>query len=181
MGSVDKGLQPFRGGPLVAHVLSRMRPQVGAILINANRNGDRYRSFGHPVVADTIAGHPGPLAGILAGLEACSTDFLVAVPCDAPFVPTDLVARLSDAFVDDTVDVAMAATAAHAHPVFCLMRRTVRPAVAAALGRGERGVRGWIETQRGRAVSFDDEAAFSNLNTVDELRALEREASGPSR
>ena len=181
MGSVDKGLQPFRGEALVAHGLRRMRPQVGPIVINANRNADRYRSFGHPVVPDPMAGHPGPLAGILAGLEACTTEFLVAVPCDAPFVPTDLVARLSEAFVDDAIDVAMARTAVQAHPVFCLMRRTVRSGVVAALERGERRVRGWIEAQRGRAVSFDDEAAFSNLNTLDELRAHEREAPDPSR
>ena len=180
MGSVDKGLQPFRGEPLVVHVLRRMRPQVGPILINANRNAERYRSFGHPVFPDTTPGHAGPLAGILAGLEMCATEFLVAVPCDAPFVPTDLVARLSEALVDDAVTVAMAATATQVHPVFCLMRRTVRPDMAAALARGERRMRGWIEAQRGRAVSFDDEAAFSNLNTLDELQALEREAPGPA-
>ena len=175
MGSVDKGLQPFRGEPLVEHVLRRVRPQVGSIVISANRNADRYRSFGHPVVPDAIAGHAGPLAGILAGLETCTSEFLVTVPCDAPFVPADLARRLSEAFVDDTVDVAMAETTTQSHPVFCMMRRTVRPDLVAALGRGERRVRGWIEAQRGRAVSFDDEAAFSNLNTIDELRALERE------
>ncbi len=172
MGSVDKGLQPFDGRPLIASVIDRIDPQVGTVLINANRHLACYAGFGRPVIADRVAGQPGPLAGLHAGLAACETDYLVAVPCDAPFLPLDLVALLS-ASLDDGVDVAVAQTAARLHPVFCLMRRSVVDDLAAYLAADGRAVHRWIERLRYRAVSFDDERAFVNLNTIAELRANE--------
>ena len=172
MGSVDKGLQPFDGEPLVARVLRGMAPQVGTILISANRNRARYEATGHAVVADLIGDGAGPLAGLHAGLAACTTEFLVAVPCDAPFVPPDLVARLAAA-VDDDIDLAVVRTGAHLHPVFCLMRRSLVDDLAAYLAADGRAVHRWIERVRHRAVSFDDEQAFLNLNTLVELRAAE--------
>src|SRR5436190_18864368 len=89
MGGVDKGLQPFRGKPMVAHVLERLAPQVGEVLINANRNPDAYERFGHRVIADEIAGFAGPLAGFERGLAHAAGDFVVTVPCDSPLLPTD--------------------------------------------------------------------------------------------
>ena len=176
MGAVDKGLEVFRGEPLVAHVLERMRPQVGRLIISANRHRGRYAAFGHPVVADAIADDIGPLAGLHAGLTACNTDFLVAVPCDAPFLPQHLVARLTQPFADPLTVVSMAATADGAHPVCCLMRRDVVDALAAFIAGGGRSVGAWIATLDGRAVSFDDERSFRNLNTRDELRDAEHDA-----
>jgi molybdopterin-guanine dinucleotide biosynthesis protein A len=172
MGSVDKGLQPLDGEPLVAHVLRRFVPQVGTIAISANRNVVQYAAYGHAVVADVVEDFAGPLAGLHAGLVACGTEFLCAVPCDAPFLPHDLVANLSGAMQDD-VDAVVAEAGARRHPVFCLMRRTVVDDLAAWLASGGRAVHRWIERLPHRAVSFDDEQAFVNLNTLDELRALE--------
>ena len=172
MGSVDKGLQPFDGEPLIAQVLRRLAPQVGTIVISANRHHAEYAAYGHRVVEDLVAEFAGPLAGLHAGLAACRTEFLCSVPCDAPFVPLDLVARLSAAMEDDVVAV-VAEVGAQRHPVFCLMRTTVVDDLATWLATGGRAVHRWIERLPHRAVSFDDERAFVNLNTLDELRAIE--------
>ena len=97
MGGLDKGLQPFQGKPLVRHVLQRLAPQVGAIMVNANRNLGDYAALGVPVWPDELADYPGPLAGLAAGLAHCHTPYLASVPCDSPHFPTDLVARLAQA------------------------------------------------------------------------------------
>src|SRR5919197_5324771 len=94
MGGVDKGLQLLHGRPMIAHVLARLAPQVDEIVINANQNLERYAAFGHRVVSDRISGFAGPLAGLHAGLEAISQPLALTVPCDSPFLPSDLVARL---------------------------------------------------------------------------------------
>ena len=179
MGSVDKGLQPFDGEPLIARVLRRIAPQAGTILISANRNRARYEETGGVVIADLVADQPGPLAGLHAGLAACRTEFLVAVPCDAPFLPLDLVARLAQA-IDDDVDLAVVRSGAQLHPVFCLMRRSVVDDLAGYLAADGRAVHRWIGQVRHRAVSFDDENAFVNLNTLAELQAAEGQRSGES-
>ena len=95
MGGVDKGLQPLRGKPMVEWVIERLAPQVDEIIINANQNIESYESFGHRVVPDEIGGFAGPLAGLHAGLKAAAHPLVVTVPCDSPFLPPDLVSRLS--------------------------------------------------------------------------------------
>jgi molybdopterin-guanine dinucleotide biosynthesis protein A len=100
MGGVDKGLQPHRGMPLAMHALLRLAPQVGEVMINANRNLSAYESMGAAVWPDALPDHPGPLAGFLAGLEHCPTPYLTTVPCDSPLFPTDLVARLGERLDD---------------------------------------------------------------------------------
>ena len=174
MGGVDKGLQLFDGRPLAAHAIDRLRPQVSTIVVSANRGLDAYTAFGWPVVTDRIASDAGPLAGLHAGLVACGTAYLAVVPCDAPRFPHDLVERLTTAFTDGDIDIAVARTGARAHPVFCLMRTSVAADLAAFVDSGGRRVATWLEGRRTREVSFDDEGAFDNLNTFDELRAAER-------
>ncbi|HMX17345.1 MAG TPA: molybdenum cofactor guanylyltransferase, partial [Rhodocyclaceae bacterium] len=97
MGGADKGLLDYAGRALVAAAIERLRPQVGTLMVNANRNGEAYAAFGFPVLADAVAGFAGPLAGLQAGLAACTTPLLVTVPCDSPDAPRDLVARLGAA------------------------------------------------------------------------------------
>lgn len=182
MGSVDKGLQSFHGEPLVAHVVRRLGPQVGTLIVSANRNADRYAAFGASVVADVTDERAGPLAGLQAALRSCRTGYLVCVPCDAPFLPTTLVETLASAFVDsavgpagsNAVDLTFAETDVRSHPVFCLMRTTIAPSLDVYLASGERAVHGWLATLRARAVSFADETAFRNLNTLDDLRDAAR-------
>jgi molybdopterin-guanine dinucleotide biosynthesis protein A len=172
MGSVDKGLVPLGGAPMVAHVLARLSPQVGALLINANQNRERYEAFGHPVVPDDVGGFAGPLAGLHAGMTRAVTPYVVTVPCDSPFLPEDLVARLGERLVRDRAQLAVAYTGAQPHPVFALVDRGVRDHLAAYLGGGGRKIDAWYATLAVAAVPFDDEeAAFRNINTMDELAA----------
>jgi molybdopterin-guanine dinucleotide biosynthesis protein A len=172
MGGIDKGLVELDGMPMVAHVLARLTPQVESVLINANQNPERYAAFGYPVVADAVGGFAGPLAGLHAGMTAAKTPFVVTVPCDSPFLPLDLVARLATALTRDGAQLAVARTFDQPHPVFALVRRDVLPHLASFLHGGGRKIDAWYATLRSTFVPFDDcEAAFRNINTADELAA----------
>lgn len=181
MGGVDKGLQNHQGMPLALHALLRLQPQVGALMINANRNLSAYESMGVPVWPDAMAGgaesFPGPLAGFLAGLERCETPYLVTVPCDTPNFPTDLVARLAQALAAEDAEVAIAATREagelRLQPVFCLMRAELMESLVAFTASGRRKIDRWTGQHRCATVEFDDADAFFNANTPDELRRLQ--------
>jgi molybdopterin-guanine dinucleotide biosynthesis protein A len=176
MGGVDKGLQNHHGMPLALHALLRLQPQVGAMLINANRNLGAYESMGVPVWPDALPDYPGPLAGMLAGLERCTTPYLVTVPCDTPNFPDDLVERLANALEGDE-DIAMVATREGSElvrqPVFLLMKATLLESLIAYLHAGERKIDPWTAQQRRVLVEFEDPAAFFNANTLEELRQLQ--------
>ena len=172
MGGIDKGLVELDGRPMVAHVLARLAPQVGAVLINANQNGDRYAQFGYPVIADAVGGFAGPLAGLHAGMSDAKTPLVVTVPCDSPFLPMDLVARLATAIARDDAQLAVAQTLGQPHPVFALVRRDVLPHLASFLHDGGRKIDAWYASLRVALVPFDDvEDAFRNINTAAELAA----------
>jgi molybdopterin-guanine dinucleotide biosynthesis protein A len=172
MGGVDKGLVDLDGTPMIAHVLARLVPQVGDVLINANQNLDRYRAFGYPVVPDAVGGFAGPLAGLHAGMTRASRDFVVTVPCDSPFLPRDLVLRLRAKLDEKGAQLAVAKTFDQPHPVFALVRRDLLPNLAAFLASGGRKIDAWYTAFRVVEVAFDDEAhAFRNINTADELAA----------
>lgn len=174
MGSVDKGLQPFKGTPMVAHVLARFQPQVDEILINANRSIDEYSAFGYRVIADAIDGFAGPLAGLHIGMTHASHPLVATVPCDSPFLPLDLIARLSNAMQKSNADLAVAKTFNQPHPVFCLVKTNLAPHLEAFLQSGQRKIDKWYATLNVVEVAFDDEeAAFSNINTVEELKSFE--------
>ena len=168
MGGVDKGLQPLHGEPMIAAVLARLAPQVSEILINANQNLDAYARFGHRVVPDAIGGFAGPLAGLHAGLGAATHELVVTAPCDSPFLPLDLVSRLTRALENN--DVAVAKTGEQPQPVFSLVRVSVLDHLAKFLATGGRKIDGWYATLKVAEVPFDDEAdAFRNINTREEL------------
>ena len=177
MGGVDKGLQPYQGMPLAMHALMRLAPQVGEMMINANRNLAADESMGVPVWPDLVADHPGPLAGWLAGLERCETRYMLTVPCDTPGFPADLVARLSEALAREGAEIAMAATLedgrVQVQPVFCLVDAMLLESLAAYLKSGERKIDRWTAQHRCATVVFDDADAFFNANTLAELQALE--------
>lgn len=174
MGSVDKGLQQLRGRSMIEWVIERLRPQVSTIVVNANQNHEAYASFGYPVIPDRVGGFAGPLAGLHAGLAVAATPLLVTVPCDSPFLPLDLVARLAAERERADADLAVAKTFAQPHPVFSLVRTAVLPHLSAFLDAGGRKIDAWYASLRVIEVQFDDEAdAFSNINTRDELNAFE--------
>lgn len=182
MGSVDKGLQAFRGKPMVQHAIDRLSPQVASIMINANQNLDVYKDFGIQVFSDEIEGFAGPLAGLQTGLMHCASPLLVTVPCDSPFFPLDLVARLQTALISQDADIAVAATGSgeqmQPHPVFCLVKTSLLPHLTDFLQSGQRKIDKWYASLRLATVHFEDEAAFSNINTKDELRGWEEKLSG---
>jgi molybdopterin-guanine dinucleotide biosynthesis protein A len=173
MGGRDKGLQPFRGRPMAAWAIERLAPQVDALLINANQNLDQYAAFGYPVVPDRIAGFAGPLAGLHTGLTACETPLLVTAPCDSPFLPADLVARLRASLEAAGADLAVAKTGNQPHPVFSLVRREVLDGLTVFLEAGGRKVDAWYAALKTVEVPFADERAFANINTLEELNELE--------
>jgi molybdopterin-guanine dinucleotide biosynthesis protein A len=178
MGGVDKGLQAHLGMPLAMHALLRLSPQVGEVMINANRNLAAYESMGAPVWPDALPDYPGPLAGFLAGLEHCATPYLATVPCDSPHFPADLVARLAERLDAAAAEIAIAATREDGElrlqPVFCLMKATVLESLVTFTAGGQRKIDAWTATLRHVAVEFDDARAFVNANTVAELRGLQR-------
>ncbi|PLZ02479.1 molybdenum cofactor guanylyltransferase MobA [Burkholderia sp. WAC0059] len=183
MGGLDKGLQTLRGKPLAVHVVERLAPQVGALLISANRHRDEYATLGTPwratVVGDSLPDYPGPLAGLLAGLQAARTDWLLTAPCDSPWLPADLAARLAAALDDQPADIATVRTRAadgqpSLHPVFALLRTSLAADLAASLAAGERKVRAWYARHRATEVDFADERAFYNINSLQELAGFER-------
>ncbi|MDP2808725.1 MAG: molybdenum cofactor guanylyltransferase [Rhodocyclaceae bacterium] len=199
MGGVDKGLQSLNGRPLVQWVLERLVPQVGTVLISANQNLTRYAEFGYPVLPDRIPdfagprrgvpgmqstgprrGVPGmqsagPLAGLHAALSHATSPLLASVPCDSPFLPTDLVQRLRAALAAENAELAVARTGDRVHRAFCLTRRGILPKLDAFLASGERKVGLFHASLKVAEVAFDDEAdAFSNINTQEELAHCEK-------
>ncbi|WP_073214664.1 molybdenum cofactor guanylyltransferase MobA [Massilia sp. CF038] len=184
MGHVDKGLQPFRGEPMVAHAMRKLAAQTGSLAINANQNPDQYAQFGVPVWADDLQGFEGPLAGLETGLRRCATPLLVTAPCDSPFLPDDLVQRLHQAMTGQGADLALAETLepdddgaarVQPHPVFALMRTSVLPHLSAYLAEGGRRMDGWYPRIKVARVRFADADAFRNINTLRELQQFEQD------
>ncbi len=173
MGGVDKGLVHFRGHPMAKMVIERFAPQVDELLINANRNADTYASFGYRVIPDALPGFAGPLAGLQAGLMAATHELVASVPCDSPFLPDDLIARLQSALLAKNAQLAVAVAEGRAQPVFCLCRRDVLSQLTRFLQHGGRKMHAWHGSLNVVEVNFDHVAeAFSNINTSQELDAV---------
>jgi molybdopterin-guanine dinucleotide biosynthesis protein A len=182
MGGVDKGLQTHRGMPMAMATLLRLQQQVGHVMINANRNLAAYEAMGVPVWPDADPDYPGPLAGMLAGLEHCETPWLLTVPCDTPNFPEDLAARLAQAAAEQDAEIAMAATrevdekgdrSVQVQPVFCLIHAQLMESLVAFMKSGQRKIDRWTAQHRCATVVFDDADAFFNANTLEELQRLQ--------
>lgn len=179
MGGVDKGLQKFANAPLALHALLRISGQVGHVMINANRNLAVYESFGVPIVLDQQPDYAGPLAGMHAALIETHMPYLVTVPCDVPYFPTDLVAKLAEPFAKNPeLMLSMASTLGRTQPVFCMMSNLVLPSLEEFLRKGGRKIDIWSAELPHEIVEFPDESAFHNVNTLEELKALERQHHG---
>jgi molybdopterin-guanine dinucleotide biosynthesis protein A len=178
MDNADKGLQLLRGRPLIGWVLQRLAPQVDEVLINTNRNRTVYAAFGPRIIEDRVGGSAGPLAGLHSGLSEARHELVANVPCDTPFLPEDLIPRLLAPLANASVDLSVAKTGTQAHPVICVARRRLLPHLAAFLDTGGRKVEAWYSTLNIAEVAFDDQpGAFSNINTLEELRAAEHGAA----
>ncbi len=183
MGGGDKCLRDLGGRPILAHILDRARPQVAALVLNANGDPARFASFGLPVIADTVEGYAGPLAGVLAGLDwaaanAPAAKWVASFASDAPFFPKDLVARLHAAVDGEQADLACAASGGQSHPVFGLWRVDLREALRDAMVREKiYKVDRW--TARYRLATVEYQAVpvdpFFNANRPDDLDAARRQ------
>ena len=182
MGGADKGLESHHGVPMAMHALLRLAPQVGRVMINANRNLGAYESMGVPVWPDSLPDYAGPLAGFLTGLEHCETPYLVTVPCDSPLFPADLVQRLAQALAAADAEIAMAATREgtttqqrlQVQPVFCLIKTELLESLVRFTQSGQRKIDKWTALHRCVEVRFDDPQAFANANTPAELQQLQQ-------
>ena len=174
MSGVDKGMVQLQQKPLIAHIIARLRPQVDEILINANREIAQYEAFGLPVLKDENEEFIGPLAGFSLGLQHTKHKYVLTVPCDSPLLPLDLVERLLNGMTEALADIAVASGDGDTHPVFCLMKKSVLPSLTTFLEQGERKVSAWQKSQKYVEVDFSDNSdGFINLNTFDDLKALE--------
>jgi molybdopterin-guanine dinucleotide biosynthesis protein A len=177
MGGADKGLIEFLGRPMIEHVAERLKPQVGEILINANRELQHYANLGYPVIEDEIGGFAGPLAGLHKAMQVATHPYVLTVPCDSPLLPHNLVARLMNGLIERDADLAVAKTGMQAHPVFCLCRKALLPNLEAFLKDGGRKIDLWYSTLEVAEVQFSDNVkAFANVNTPEELVWLEQAA-----
>jgi molybdopterin-guanine dinucleotide biosynthesis protein A len=182
MGGGDKGLLPLGGATLLSSVVTRLEPQVAGLALNANGDAARFDALGLPVIADSIDGFAGPLAGVLAGLDwaaAQGAETVVTAAADTPFFPCDLVPRLLLAAEGMTHPLALAATpdpkrGTARHPTFGLWPVALRDDMRAALKGGLRKVVLWTQQHDARDALFPDEDAFFNVNTPEDLARAER-------
>jgi molybdopterin-guanine dinucleotide biosynthesis protein A len=165
MGGRDKGLVEYQGKPLVDHVIQRLVPQVDELLISANRNLDEYGQRGYRIVVDTLPGFQGPLAGLLAGLQAASHEWVLTVPCDMPQLPEDLAVRLMAA--RHGYSIVVAEDGSRLHPAVMLIHKRLADKLADYLQSGMRSVHGFQESA-GFATARFGPADMANLNTLDE-------------
>ena len=179
MGGGDKALRLLGGISLLERVVERLRPQVDALVLNANGDPARFANFALPVAADTVPGFVGPLAGVLAGLDWAASHrpdcpYVVSVATDAPFLPIDLVARLAEALDEAGADLACAASGGRSHPVFGLwpvrLRDDLRRAV---VDQGIHKVDLWTARHQLTTVSFPVQPVdpFFNANRPEDLEA----------
>lgn len=175
MGGTDKGLIPFHGKPMIAHVIATLSARVGHIYINANRNLDRYREFGHPLISDATPTFEGPLAGFLAAMETVDSELVLLTPCDSPLISTQLIDRLIGAKQRSGAEIAVAHDGRRLQPVYALLSVSLADSLRAFLARGERKIDRWYPLHDMVEVDCSDlTEAFININTPEELRNLEQ-------
>ena len=177
MGGEDKGLIEVAGKPMVAHTIGALRGQAAEVVVNANRNAGAYSAItGCRVIADTVGGFAGPLAGMASALDASATRLLLTAPCDSPLVAPDLGPRLHAALARDRAEIAVAHDGERMQPVFALLTCGVLPHLLAFLGTGERKIDTWYATRHTVSADFSDNLdMFLNVNTPQERDRLEQQ------
>ena len=184
MGGGDKGMLLLGGQRLIDRVIARLSRQCGPMAVNANGDPARFAALGLPVLADSVEGLPGPLAGVLAGLDwaaALGASHIVTAAADTPFPPVDLVARLQDAAREDGTPIALAATrddegCLRRHPTFGLWPVALREDLRAALSKGMRKVVLWTDRHGAACAEFEADGLdpFFNVNTPEDMAQAQR-------
>jgi molybdenum cofactor guanylyltransferase len=179
MGGEDKGLITLQGKPMIDYIIAALEPQVDNIIINANRNPERYGTYGLPVVADMLGDYFGPLVGMATGMQATGKPFIVTVPCDSPFIPDFLVETLYRTLHDKQAEISVAHDGARMQPVFALLRCELLPGLLAYLEAGGRKIDTWYSQQHTALADFSGSPdTFMNLNTPEDKLALENRIAG---
>ena len=174
MNGQDKGLITLHGRPMVDYIIEALQPQVGSILVNANRNTEQYAAFGLPVIADMLGDYFGPLVGMASGMDATATPFIVTTPCDSPIIPDNLVETLYRALQENKADISVAHDGERMQPVFALLRRSLLASLLDYLNEGGRKIDTWFSRQPLALADFSGSAdTFLNLNTPEDKQLLE--------
>jgi molybdenum cofactor guanylyltransferase len=174
MQGQDKGLIELNGRPMIEYIIDALKPQVDHILINANRNIETYQRYGFPVVKDIMGDYFGPLVGMASGLQACTSDRVLTVPCDSPFVPPVLAARLNSTLIEHQADISVANDSERMQPVFAVIRRELLDSLLAYLDAGGRKIDTWYAEHNMALADFSDwPDAFININTLDDKVLVE--------
>ena len=175
MNGQDKGLIVFRGKSMVEHIAQALSPQCDGLFINANRNIGEYEKLGYPVISDQLTGFQGPLSGMFSGLQHVPTQWLITAPCDGPFMVADYVQKMHHAVTKNQSDIAIASCHDRAQPVYTLINRSLSTSLQTFLASGQRKIDRWYVQHKHTIVDFSDTPQmFENINTPEQLQALER-------
>jgi molybdenum cofactor guanylyltransferase len=176
MGGTDKGLILLNGKPMIEHVIAALRTEIDNLLINANRNLNKYAAFGYPVIPDIVDGYLGPLSGIASGMRTAGTRYIVTAPCDSPLIAGNLVRRLYETLIREGADISVAHDGERMQPVFALIRRDLLLNLLDYLNAGQCKVDRWFAQHRLAVAYFRDQPeAFRNVNSPAERAELESE------
>ena len=170
VGGIDKGLMLWRDKPLIEHILASL-PKASPVLINANRNIEKYQQYGLPVVADALADYQGPLAGILSAMKQCKTDYLLCLPCDSPQPPAALTERLWQCMSGNNKTCAICHDGERLQPLFALMSLKLQPQLETWLAAGQRKVENFFLEANAAVCDFSDQPqCFHNFNTAEDMK-----------
>jgi molybdopterin-guanine dinucleotide biosynthesis protein A len=176
MDGKDKGLVELANRPLIEYVIDAIKPQVETIILNANRNQEQYSQYGYQVISDALLDYQGPLAGFISALKSSTTSHIVTLPCDGPFLPKDLVARLILALTDSEAEIAVAHDGDRMQPVYSLIPTTLINSLSHFLDTGERKIDLWYKQNRVALADFSDcPEKFRNINTAEQRDRLQNE------
>ena len=174
MQGQDKGLVLLNNKPMIEYVIETLKPQVGKLLINANRSHDKYSAYGFELISDELSGYQGPLAGMASSLNKIQTPYMLTVPCDSPFITNDLVKRLITALEAEDADISVAHNGERLQPVFCLMKKELLTSMKQFLDEGERKIDKWFNQHKMTIADFADiPETFDNLNTIEDIQSIE--------
>ncbi|MCK5648889.1 MAG: molybdenum cofactor guanylyltransferase [Gammaproteobacteria bacterium] len=176
MNGADKGLLKLLDKPMIEHVINRLKPQVGQILISANRHLEAYQQFGYEVLVDDYDDYRGPLAGMARGLSRCESEHLLTVPCDGPLLPPDLAQRMLDYALQENAQAVLAFDGSYRQPTYNLMHKDLLPALSHSLENNEHKLGKWLMDNGAVSLNFaDQKTAFLNVNTSDDLDLLSQQ------
>lgn len=174
MNGVDKGLAQLHGRDMVAHVIDALKPNVSSIIINANRNINHYEKYGIKVVADSIDGYQGPLAGIEAGMSGANTPWIFTCPCDSPMQSPDLLPYMWSQIQSTDAQIGLASDGERTQPVFSLLQTSLLTSLRSYLAGGDRKIDRWFEQHKMLTIDCSHYAdSFMNINTEAERAKVE--------